>query len=226
MFRFFGVTASRVQRVLLFSFFALVCGSSAQALPVLISEIFYDAESSDDGHVFVELMGPPGTLLDGLVLEGVNGFDGAATVSLVLAGEVPASGLFVVADTTGLGVSFVEHADLLAEFDFQNGPDSVVLRSSSGSVLDAVGYGSFSEIQFFAGEGDPAPDARAGSSLARFFADVDTDDNALDFGVLYAPSPGVAEFAVVPEPSTGLLLGTALGLLGFLRRGLRGSSRF
>ena len=75
-----------------------------------------------------------------------------------------------------------------------------------------------SEIQFFAGEGSAAPDARAGSSVARFFADLDTDDNALDFGVLYAPTPGTAEFLPIPEPGTGLLVGSALGVLALLRR--------
>ena len=196
----------------------LVSGSSAQALPLLISEVFYDGESSDDGQVFVELAGDPGTSLDGLRLEGVNGFDGGTTTELMLSGIIPENGVFVVADVTGGGVSFVDNADLLLEFDFQNGPDSVVLWSEQDTVIDAVGYGTFSEIQFFAGEGSAAPDARAGSSVARFFADVDTDDNALDFGVLYAPTPGTAEFLTIPEPATGLLVGSALGVLAFLRR--------
>ena len=205
--------------LVLLSFMSLlVSGSSAQALPLLISEVFYDAESSDDGQVFVELAGDPGTSLDGLRLEGVNGFDGGTTTDLVLSGVIPENGVFVVADVTGGGLSFVDNADLFLEFDFQNGPDSVVLWSAENTVLDAVGYGTFSEIQFFAGEGISAPDARAGSSVARFFADVDTDDNALDFGVLYAPTPGTAEFLTIPEPATGLLVGSALGVLAFLRR--------
>ena len=205
--------------LVLLSFMSLlVSGSSAQALPLLISEVFYDAESSDDGQVFVELAGDPGTSLDGLRLEGVNGFDGGTTTDLVLSGVIPENGVFVVADVTGGGLSFVDNADLFLEFDFQNGPDSVVLWSAENTVLDAVGYGTFSEIQFFAGEGSAAPDARAGSSVARFFADVDTDDNALDFGVLYAPTPGTAEFLTIPEPATGLLVGSALGVLAFLRR--------
>ncbi|MFP6641802.1 MAG: ABC transporter, partial [Myxococcota bacterium] len=79
----------------------------------MISEVFYDAESSDDGHVFVELAGDPGTALDGLVLEGVNGFNGSSTTWLELSGEIPASGVFVVADVTGGGATFVENADLL-----------------------------------------------------------------------------------------------------------------
>lgn len=195
-------------------------GSAAQALPLLISEIFYDAESSDDGHVFVELAGDPGTALDGLVLEGVNGFNGSSTTWLELSGEIPASGVFVVADVTGGGATFVENADLLAEFDFQNGPDSVVLWSAAQTVLDAVGYGAFTPVQVFAGEGAPAPDARAGSSLARLFADLDTDDNAMDFEILYTPTPGTAEFLAIPEPSTGLLVGAAFAALAYARRGL------
>ena len=119
---------------------------------------------------------------------------------------------------TILRVISVDNADLLLEFDFQNGPDSVVLWSAENTVLDAVGYGAFSEIQFFAGEGSSAPDARAGSSVARFFADLDTDDNAQDFGVLYAPTPGTAEFLPIPEPGTGLLVGSALGVLAPMRR--------
>ena len=78
--------------------------------------------------------------------------------------------------------------------------------------------------QFFAGEGSAAPDARAGSSVARVFADLDTGDNALDFGVLYAPTPGTAEFLPIPEPGTGLLVGSALGMLALLRRKTKGIS--
>jgi hypothetical protein len=57
--------------------------------------------------------------------------------------------------------------------------------------------------------------------VARFFADLDTDDNALGFGVLYAPTPGTAEFLTIPEPATGLLVGSALAVLALLRRKTR-----
>ncbi|MDG2333424.1 MAG: hypothetical protein P8Q97_04295 [Myxococcota bacterium] len=103
-----GVRYSRA--LVLLSFVSLlVSGSSAQALPLLISEVFYDAESSDDGQVFVELAGAPGTSLDGLRLEGINGFDGGVTTEIVLSGVIPEDGLFVVADVTGGGVSFVDN---------------------------------------------------------------------------------------------------------------------
>ncbi len=102
----------------------------ALALP-LISELFYDAVGSDNGHSFVELYGAPGASLEGLVLEGVNGAGGAIGPTIVLSGAIPADGFFVVADDQGDGTTLVAQVDLLANFDFQNGPDSSVSRNST-----------------------------------------------------------------------------------------------
>ena len=186
----------------------------AAAAP-LLSELFYDAVGSDNGLSFVELYGAPGSALDGLRLDGVNGGDGAVSPSLTLSGVIPADGLFVIADYLGDGTTNVPGADLVLNFDFQNGPDSIVLRAGD-QVLDAVGYGVFAAGEIFAGEGSPAPDAPAGGSLARRFANLDTGDNALDFVVLDAPTPGVASLASVPEPASALLV--TLGLAAFARR--------
>ena len=181
------------------------------ALP-LISEVFYDGVGSDNGQSFVELYGAPGTLLDGLVLEGINGAGGGVTVTIALSGTIAADGLYLLADVDTGGSTGVPEPDAVANFDFQNGPDSVVLREAGGAVLDAVGYGVFDSGEVFAGEGSPVADAPAGSSIARLFADVDTDDNALDFAVLSSPTPGTAPLSV-PEPSTGLLAFSALAVL-------------
>jgi hypothetical protein len=193
---------------------ALLGAGPAFALP-LISEVFYDAVGTDDGQSFVELYGTPGASLDGFVLEAINGADGAVTHTLTLAGSFGADGLFVVADRTSAGTTQVPDADLLLEFDFQNGPDSVVLRSAS-AVVDALGYGAFGATEVNAGEGAPAADPPAGQSLARAFANVDTNDNAADF-IGGAPTPGAAN--VVPEPTSATLLGLALcGALRLRRR--------
>ena len=188
----------------------------ALALP-LVSEVFYDAVGSDDGLSFFELYAEPGTDLDGYTLEGVNGANGAVGPVLVLAGLVPGDGIFVVADGLADGTTLVSGADLILDFDFQNGPDSIVL-ASGGAAVDAVGYGVFAPEEVFAGEGSPAEDPPAGWSLARVWADLDTDDNAVDFAALSSPTPGEAPLAV-PEPGTGVLL--ACGLAGLARLGRR-----
>jgi hypothetical protein len=196
---------------------ALLAAVSAQALPIL-SEVYYDAPGSDDGQSFVELAGLPGTSLEGYVLEGINGSNGAVGPTIVLSGSIGANGLFVVADRMSDGSTMVVGADLLANFDFQNGPDSVVLRAGE-LIADALGYGVFAPSEIFAGEGMAASDVSAGASLARLFANIDTDDNANDFVTLSTPTPGTASFAPVPEPTaaTALASGTLL-LLGLCER--------
>jgi hypothetical protein len=183
---------------------------AASAVP-LISEVLYDAVGSDNGLSFVELYGDPGSSLDGLFLEGINGANGSAGPSIALSGLFPADGIWLLADDAGDGTSSVAGAHLIANFDFQNGPDSIVLRTAD-EILDAIGYGVFAIGEIFAGEGTAAMDAPAGSSLARLFANVDTNDNAVDFIVLSVPTPGNAPMNAVPEPQTAALLGA--GLLG------------
>jgi len=183
---------------------------TAQALP-LLSEVFYDAAGSDDGFGFVELHGEPGMSLAGFTIEGVNGANGAVTHTLALAGVIPEDGIFLLADAASNGASLVADADLVLNFDFQNGPDCIVLRDSA-VVVDAIGYGVFGPGEFFVGEGAPAPDVAAGASLARRFANLDTDDNAADWIELTTPTPGFAPLQAVPEPTTASLI--AVGLLG------------
>lgn len=192
----------------------LFAPAPSAATPV-ISEVLYDASGSDNGLGFVELFGVPGTVLDGLVLEGVNGSNGAVGPVVMLTGVLPADGVFVVADDSGDGTTMVAGADAIANFDFQNGPDSIVLRDDV-MVLDAVGYGDFGTSDVFAGEGAPAPDPPGGFSIARVFADVDTDDNSLDFVALDVPTPGEVELTPVPEPATNGLLASALGALALI----------
>lgn len=183
----------------------------------VISEVLYDAVGSDNGGVFVELSGTPGTVIDGLALEGVNGGDGSVYLTLALSGQIPGDGVFVVADDSGDGTTLVGNADLVVNMDFQNGPDSIVLRDGA-SILDALGYGDFSSA-VFAGEGNAAPDAPAGSSLSRLNPLVDSNDNLSDFTVLGIPTPGsVPVSAVSLPPALMLMLSGIGGLLGVARR--------
>ncbi len=204
--------------VLLWGCGAGMTGFRADAAPVL-SELFYDASGSDAGMVFVELFGSPGESLEGLLLEGVNGTGGTVYASISLSGVIPPDGVFVIADNNG-GSTSVPEADFIADVDFQNGPDSVVLRNGV-MVLDAVGYGDFGGGEVFAGEGTAAPDPGAGSSIARIDPRLDTDDNRVDFTVLDTPTPGVVpEASAVPLPAALWLF--ASGLIPLLASGRSG----
>jgi len=202
----------------------LVCGLAAPlgaaAVPVL-SEVYYDAVGTDDGQSFIELFGLPGTDLSGFVIQGINGTGGTVTDNISLSGTIPGDGLFVIADGLADGTTAVADADLIANFDFQNGPDSVVLRAGE-TLLDAVGYGVFAASDVFAGEGNPAIDPAAGSAIARLFANVDTNDNASDWGAA-APTPGSAPLSSVPEPSAAGLIASGLALLAWQGRARRGA---
>ncbi|MDX2457937.1 MAG: hypothetical protein QNL87_10555 [Gammaproteobacteria bacterium] len=191
-----------------------LAGAQAQTV---ISEVLFDAVGTDNGNTFVELYGVPGTLLDGLLLEGVNGADGSVYRSVRLAGMIPPDGVFVIGDDGGDGASLVSGIDLVREVDFQNGPDSLVLRDGD-LILDALGYGDFGG-GVFAGEGSAAPDVPSGSSLARFNPAVDTHNNLLDFIALDLPTPGSAPVGAVPLPPAVLLfLSGILGLASLARK--------
>ena len=205
---------NRSRHALRAAFFSLGVAAAPVQASVLISELMYDASGSDAGEVFVELSGPAGLDLTGFELHGINGNDGSTYKTVALSGLIPADGVFVVADESG-GTTAVPNADLLADTDFQNGPDSIALWDG-GSVIDALGYGDFSSADF-AGEGNPAPDVSAGQSLARLTA---TGDNLADFTVLDIPTPGTTAVSAVPVPAAVWLMGSGLALLGTrLRRG-------
>jgi len=192
--------------------------SPAQA-SIVLSEVLYDSAGPDNGTVFVELFGAPGTKLDDFLLEGINGTDGTVYRSIPLSGMIPPDGIFVIGDDSGDGTTLVANTDLVAEVDFQNGPDSVVLRDLAG-VLDALGYGDFSGA-VFAGEGSAAADAASGSSLARFNQLLDTDNNLADFVVLDIPTPGAVPVGAVPLPPALLLfLSGMTGLVAVSRKRL------
>lgn len=157
---------------------ALVFASVASAQ--VINEVVYDDASTDD-QTFVEIKGAPGTDLTGYILQGFNGNDGLIYKTVTLNGAIPGDGYFVVGQAFG---------DQIADTDFQNGPDAIILRDATGGYLDAVHYGS--GAAFFGGEGTATVDPAADHSIARCPDGSDTDNNIVDFYDDDTPTPGSA----------------------------------
>jgi hypothetical protein len=161
---------------------------------IRINEILYDNVGADAG-CFIELHGPPSVSLTGYRVIMVNGYDGTDKKVIDLTGyTIPGDGFFVIAqDNT------VPNYDIIdANADFENGPDNVHLRRN-GLLVDAVGYGSFDQAEYFMGETWPCYDAGFpyGYSLCRYPDGSDSDYNRRDFGVYGSAynTPGTANAA-------------------------------
>lgn len=155
----------------------------------VISEVLYDDPDADN-DVWIELWAPPGTDLQGYTLEFVNGNGGAVGDSLALSGNVGPDGLLLIVDPSATQQGLISRADITDTIaDLQNGPDNVRIMQGT-TVIDALGFGTFTNDDTFAGEGSPAPDASGTQSLARLATFVDTDDNSADFSLSDSPTPG------------------------------------
>lgn len=163
-----------------------------------INEVLYDVPGSDtDGDVFVELAGEADGDITGYKIIFVNGEDGVIKDTIEIGDDavIADDGIFLIADakTGQSGASDVAGADLIDNFDPQNGPDCIQLVDDAGSLVDALGYGEpladVAENGLACHEGQPAPKVASGQSLARTGGE-DTDDNSADFQVLDIPTPG------------------------------------
>lgn len=164
---------------------------------VMLNEILYDTPGGDDPDImFTELYGPPGTSLDGYSLVGVNGNGGSDYLTVPLSGTIPEDGYFVVG---GGGVNNVDqvspHNWQNAGYQQDNDCDCIELRYQ-GNGVDKVRYGECEPGHDCEGEGGtnaPDYDPPAGGptlSIARIPDHQDTDDNAVDWSITDALTPG------------------------------------
>ncbi|MCK4226697.1 hypothetical protein KAX29_07385, partial [candidate division WOR-3 bacterium] len=159
---------------------------------VVINEVYYDSPGSDTS-LYTELYGAPGTPLDSFKLVGVNGNGGAVYNIIPLDGyTIPLDSFFVVSTAAR------PYTDLVADVDWQNGDDNVLLTYVYGAAsvtVDAVGYGTYDTTSWvFVGEGMPVCDVEAGHSFYRGPDGTDTDDNIMDFAASGILTPGDNNF--------------------------------
>ena len=185
---------------------------------VVINEVYYDAPGSDNGQVFVELYGPPGTDIGGWVIQAIEGSGSSASncnnesFTFPAGTTIGASGFVVVADDDGSGSTSVANANfIVSDMDLENSNEGLQLVDTSGAtpvLVDAMAYGTIDPTNVASGcnglgwfEGNPARDVFAPHSLERSPAGNDTGDNDTDF------------FANNPTPGAGATCTTAMAYL-------------
>jgi len=170
---------------------------------IVINEVIYDNVGTDL-YTWTELKGTPGMSLNGYKLLGHNGNGGVIYRTIALDGyTMPADGYFLVTQNATNPAG----SDLVANVDWQNGPDSIQLVKNVGGVdtmIDAVGYGTFGASDIFGGEGSPCigQGSPLTNSMARCPDGRDTQNNANDFIADPNPTPGYAN-AGACAPITG-----------------------
>jgi hypothetical protein len=160
---------------------------------LVINEVDYDQAGTDDSE-FIEIYNPTSSAVstDGLVLELINGADGAAQVygssDLAQAGEsIPALGYLVIASESLIQTLPEGVLSLPLPRSIQNGdPDGVRISDNSG-IVDSLSYGGFIDGVT---EGDSAPTDTEEGSIGRCVNGTDSDDNATDFRAIQPSTPG------------------------------------
>jgi hypothetical protein len=169
---------------------ALSLQASAQEL--LVNEVLYNPDGSDDGFEWVELCNPSSSSvsLDGWALQsaGTSWSDVYEFSSGTLA---PGETLLVGYGSTSQPGSF--------EPNLQNGgsaSDGIRLVDSSSEVIDTVLYDSPNSNGLSddtgSSAGGTAPSAGSGSSIGRYPDCTDSDDSSTDFREFVSPTPGEA----------------------------------
>ncbi len=180
----------------------VVC--KAQPL-VVINEVAYDDVGTDEFE-FIELFGIPATSLSGYTLVHYNGSNGAITWQADLSTlTIPADGFLVIGAAAVPNLD-VDWTTLIAGSPaLQNDNESLVLYTgwdgSTGTVVDAIGYETFNNMDTFFSETSPAPAATFDNSLCRHQDGFDTDDNSVDFRSGWWRTPGAANLP--REPAGG-----------------------
>lgn len=178
-----------IRRILWIMMLGMCCSASAR---IVINEVCYDPQGSDGDMEWIELFNSGGADVD---LEGALILCGGSSYNLAY--ELPHYILraqrFLL-----IGESGVANAVLTAELGFQNGgseTDGIRFVSPDGLYTDTVLYDSPNSnglqddsenvgVSF-------APDAPEGTSLARRYDGLDTNDNAWDWQIEENPTPGL-----------------------------------
>ncbi len=156
---------------------------------LVINEVKVAGTSSVDDE-FIEIFNPCATSvsLANWTLAHLAATGTTPNVIATLTGSISGNGYYLVAETQCA-------CSTIADLTYTTGTlaaagGGIGLRNASGTVIDAVGYGTGTANAYV--EGAPAAAPAAGSSIARHPNGHDTDHNDADFTVDTTPTPRAA----------------------------------
>ncbi|TAL52727.1 MAG: lamin tail domain-containing protein [Nanoarchaeota archaeon] len=163
---------------------AVLMAANAVNAAVLITEVYYDPVSTENGGEAVELYNTgdqPQMIGDWIIKTKSSAIDAKIPAGTIL----PSKTFYLIADT-GWNISKDDstwpNADYEEALTLSNTDGGVTLLNDNGTVLDSVGWGIASPPDFY--EGTPADEVFAGNSLQRKFSSgifTDSNNNSFDF---------------------------------------------
>lgn len=184
--------------ILLSLLFILIFTSVKSSANILINEVMNNPKPNDNYNEWIELFNPTNqniNLSNWIIednsaedyLEGDFHNDNGTTI-------IPPNGYAIIAD---IGTKIYENFsipidairlyvdDLSIGNGLGNSKDKLILKNSTGTVIDAVEWGyDYPDVP-----GYPADIVKEGSSLSRY-KNIDTDDSRNDFFEVIIPTPG------------------------------------
>jgi hypothetical protein len=142
---------------------------------------------------FVELVNPTAAAIDAsgyrVAYRAATGTTETTLATLPPGTTIAAHGFYLLG---GAGYGAPRPADQSFSAALAASGGGLGLREANGTLADSVAYGTGATNAFLEGAPAPAPPAAAapGKSAGRTPDGHDTDDNAADFSVLTAPTPG------------------------------------
>jgi len=165
---------------------------------LLINEVMYDPTQKDNFNEWIELYNPTNNpvdvdgwrIVDNNEEDLIEGDDVNGNGTTI----IPPHGYAIITDSNTLvydNFTIPENAIKLRVEDndigndLGNKNDKIILKNATGSMIDAIEWGSdYSDVP-----GSPIPDVNEGYSIARY-TNVDTDDTLADFYDEDNPTPG------------------------------------
>jgi Lamin Tail Domain/Collagen triple helix repeat (20 copies) len=158
---------------------------------VRVNEIQTGAKAASDEFVELVNTGTGAADLGGfkLVYRSGTGTSDVVLATIAEGTRLGAGGFYLFG---GSGYTGTRTADASFSAGLAAAAGGVGLRDANGQLVDSVGYGTAANALV---EGHAAPAPAAGSSDFRLPDGHDTNDNAADFSVSAAPTPGAANHA-------------------------------